>query len=1017
MNFTDEQLKAIKEDDNNIIVSAGAGSGKTAVLSERVLNKISKGVNIDELLILTFTKNAATEMKERIRKKLKENNLNDQLDLLDSAYITTFDAFVFGITRKYSHLVNIDSDIKIVDSSVIKLKKKDILNNIFDKLYVEKNPHFLKYLEEKTNKSDQSLKDLIIDLDNKIDLIIDKETFLKKYVDNFYNNDNYDKLYKEYDDYIKFLIDNLNFYVKIINSLDSDYYNKLYPFIDNIVNKQDITNLGGRIPASPRGSSDEFKYYKEMINEIFKELTKLGNISKKDNIKMVKESKDYISLFINILKVLHDEISIYKRKYNAYEYIDITRFAADIINNNDEIRKELKESFNEIMIDEYQDNNDVQEYIINLISNDNVYVVGDIKQSIYLFRNANPFIFKDKYESYKDGKDGIKIDLTKNFRSRKEVLDDVNNIFNNLMDLTIGDADYKESHQMVFGLENYEKEKLKNYNYNLEILNYEHDKENKKEEIEAFLIAKDIKDKLDNNFKVYDKDTNKLRTAEYKDFTIIMDRYSAFSTYEKVFTHFQIPFVTEQDHNIITEDELLIIKNIISLILNIKNNKLYKESYYNFTSIARSYLFSYSDSYIYDIVTNKRIKETEIYNIASNISKKVDSIDNKTLLELIIDEFDFYNKIIHTTNINYKSILLEELLNKFNDLNEFGYNIYDLNEFLDILIKDKDAEIKVNLKTADKSAVTITNIHKSKGLEYPVCYFSLFHSRFNFRDSTANVIYDKTYGFIPNFNEEKNYLYELYLYSYRREQISEKIRQLYVALTRAREKMIIVTDLNDESFEDNSTYKKFKYRSFNSMLYSIYSNIEQYIINTKLPTISNDYKYRKEIKFNYTKDEDIIVTEKNTNKEVITQGKFSKSESKLITKHQAKNINYGNHIHNVLENFNFKEKDFTNINEDDKEIINNLINQNFMQNINKANIYKEYEFIYEKNNEVKIGIIDLVLEYKNKIDIVDYKLKNIDDEDYIAQLKGYKEYMKTITNKEINIYLYSLVDKIIKKLD
>ena len=239
----------------------------------------------------------------------------------------------------------------------------------------------------------------------------------------------------------------------------------------------------------------------------------------------------------------------FKRNNNIYDFQDIALLSIDIVKNNDFVREELKYSFKQIMIDEYQDTNDIQDIFIGLIENNNVYMVGDIKQSIYRFRNANPYIFKNKYDSYADNDGGLKIDLVKNFRSREEVLDNINEIFNYIMDNDIGGAEYHESHEMVFGNNSYIEEGKTEQEYNMEILEYHYDKDSKytKEEIEIFTIADDIINKISNKFKVFDKDEKLLRDITYNDFVILMDRTTDFDLYKKIFEYKGIPLTLYKD--------------------------------------------------------------------------------------------------------------------------------------------------------------------------------------------------------------------------------------------------------------------------------------------------------------------------------------------------------------------------------------------------------------------------------------------------------------------------------------
>ena len=195
--WTDEQLDAITHDNSNIIVSAGAGSGKTAVLSERVLEKLKKGINVDELLILTFTNAAAHEMKERIRDKIsKDESLKEQLDKIDSAYITTFDSYALSIVKKYNYILNVGKNISIIDSSVIAIKKDEFLDSIFEELYKENNLEFTKLIGDLYIKDDTEFKKSILRINDKLDLRYDKETYLDNYINNMFNDEYINKYIK-----------------------------------------------------------------------------------------------------------------------------------------------------------------------------------------------------------------------------------------------------------------------------------------------------------------------------------------------------------------------------------------------------------------------------------------------------------------------------------------------------------------------------------------------------------------------------------------------------------------------------------------------------------------------------------------------------------------------------------------------------------------------------------------------------------------------------------------------------
>ena len=1021
--WTEEQMLAIVKGNTNIIVSAGAGSGKTAVLTQRVITNLKKGMHINELLILTFTNNAAMEMKTRIKKAiLEDDEIKNEAKLTDSADITTFDAYVLSLVKKYHYLLNLDSDITLIDSSIIKKKKKDFIEEIFDELFTQKNEKFIKFVTDFGTKNARQTKKTILNLDYSFDLITKKEDYLNNYIESYYNKNNLDNLFHQFENTLLKRVESIkNLLLNLSFEVDSDYYDKIYKTLEPLLkssNYQEIrSNLDFKL--SPlRNASDKAKYYKEQISKIIKDLKSLTEFHEQVLKDDLLKTKEYAEVIIEILLKLTQKVNAYKFEYQVFEFNDISKFALEILDKNEDIRNELKNYYKEIMIDEYQDTSDVQEQFIKYIENNNVYMVGDIKQSIYRFRNANPDIFKIKYDAYKEGKNGFKIDLNKNFRSRGEVLDSINQIFNHIMDDNIGNANYIKEHQLIFGNNTFIEEGNNNYNNNLEIYNYLPDPNFTKEEMEAFIIANDIKKKVTSNYEVFDKT---LRPCKYSDFCILIDRTTAFDTYKKIFDFLNVPINIYKDDNIMISDETSLINNIIKFIINIKNNKINETSRFCFASIARSYLYQLDDQTIYDTISQNKINESEIYEIAYNISKNLDSLSNEEIIKKIIYDYKFYDKMIIAGNLNYRSIILDNLINKFKELNKVNMTIYEVNDYLDSLINDEES-IKIPALLNKNDSVTITNIHKSKGLEYKICYFPSLHKEFNLMDLNNRIIFNTKFGLIlPNYDNgfKSTFVNFLNKETYIKDEISERIRLFYVALTRAKEKMIMVTNLiqNDNCTTDENGIidylTRINYRSYKDILESVYPYIHKYIENIDLPEINIGYKYSQKNNINIDTEDShkIIVNEKEYISELINEEHYSKSENKLITPTEVSNMEYGTHMHYILENTDFKNPDYSLLTNEEQEIIQELLNNQIMSNIKDANIYHEYEFIYENNKQIKTGIIDLMLEYPDHIDIIDYKLKNTNDPAYLKQLNGYKEYIENKNNKPTYIYLYSLLNK------
>ena len=1033
--WTIEQETAISESGQNIIVSAGAGSGKTAVLTERVIRKLKSGVSIKNLLILTFTNNAAHEMKDRIRKSIKKEaendiNLKKELDYIDNAYIPTFDSFALSIVKKYHYLIDIGNDISIIDSSIIDLKKEEILEDIFEESYKNNNTLFLKLVDLLCVKDDKKLKELILNINSKIDLLENKNEYLNNYIENYYNDNFINSIIT---DYTNLLLEKINTIKKLLISLSSEvdgkYIDKYYSELDNLLKSNDydsIKNNSTNIKLSPlRNATELGKSIKKEISEIIKDINNMCYYTLDDIKNNLISTKDYVSAIINIIKELDIRINKYKRNINKYEFNDISIMAINIVKNNKEVRDELINSFNEICVDEYQDTSDLQESFINLISNNNVYMVGDIKQSIYRFRNANPLLFKNKYDKYMAHDGGMKIDLVKNFRSRYEVLDDINIMFNLIMDNYIGGAEYSESHNMVFGNTTYIEEGKTSQNNNLEIYNYIYDKElgYKKEEIEAFLIAKNIKDKINNKYQIFDKDEKILRDIEYKDFVILMDRTTNFDLYKKIFEYVGIPTTLYKDENIVNENELYLIKNLINLVIKIKNKEYDTSIKYSFTSIARSYLSDFNDDDIFNIFLNNNFKDNEIFIKCNEIVKNIDSMSSQEILENIVDKFDVINKFISVGNIDNKTMIIDYLYKTFGDLDSIGYGIEDVNDYLDNIIS-KNKQIKINMTDNSGNTVKIMTIHKSKGLEYHICYFSGFDKPFNLSDLKDKIIYDNKYGIItPINNEGLDDVITKYIVkdNYIKEDISERIRLLYVAVTRAKEKMIIVGNFNTEDtfgVEANGVIDnriRSKYKSFKDIIISIRSRIHNYIVDIDLNTINLTHEYNNVKSYNISENIEIIedkinIIENNVEKEEVINKHFSKENLSIVDNITKNNIELGTYLHELFESVDLKNPDYNDLNENDINYVKKLLSNDIMKNINNAKIYKEYEFIYEDNNEKYHGIIDLMLEYDDFIDIIDYKLMNTTSPEYIDQLNGYKNYIENSFDKKANLYLYSIIN-------
>ena len=1029
MDFTNEQKQAIYTRGTNLIVSAGAGSGKTAVLSERILQMLCDGYDISRLLVLTFTNAAALEMKTRIKKNVsKVPSLSEQVSKIDSAYITTFDAFALSFVKKYHYLLGISKDLTIADSVVMKLKKEEIINEIFTKHYTKETPEFLDLLNKFTFKDDNEFKDSILKIAEKIELKPNKEKFLYSYLDNYYKDENIDSYIKIYveecNERLKdFKLSADDLYTSIPDSKLGEFLSEFLDFIKLEHSYEEIvayfTTL--KIPSAPRGDEESQELRQKFKDDVDKFAS---DFLKFDNLEVIKESlmqtKSYVSVIISILLEFFNCVKEYKMKNNVFEFNDISMFLLQLLEDDSEVLNEVSNSFDEILLDEYQDTSDIQEAFISLIGRNNVYMVGDIKQSIYRFRNANPYIFKEKYDNYKASNGGVKIDLNKNYRSRKEVLDNINLLFRHLMTEECGDACYINEHQMNYGNTTYDEMCMDSFSYDQEYLAYEPDsmKIYSNDEIEVFIIANKIKQLMNNNTKVFDKNSNSLRPIKYSDISVIVPRKKNIGLIQKIFTSEGIPLNIAIDEKITDSPMIGLISSLLNLVTSVGSSDYKKYAFY-FVSVARSFLFRQSD----DLILRESLnyyKDNEIYEIAKRVNYYSRSHSVTKTFEYLLQEFNVYNSLIKIGDIDKHLSVINYLADMVSNLTSYKYDLELIAKHFELII-DEEIEINYSNKT-NANGVVLINIHKSKGLEYPICFFCDLTGGFNRVDIKESFLFDKYFGFItPYFSDAKEdtILKILYKHKYIKEDISERIRLFYVALTRAREKMYFVIPKIDYLKKVASPFLFNSYANFISYYYDEAIkkyvkevNYDDYINKDYLDFMSSSYDEK------INRVTPIKYIDYEFNKTTINKAQISHKILDVITKDEALVLKIGTRLHEVMETLDFNNINLEvfNLNKREEEMLNNVLSLDCFKNISSAKVYKEYEFMYEDDGNLYHGIIDLLVEYDDHFEIIDYKLSDIDKPEYEVQLNEYYKYISKISNKNVKMYLLSLTKAKLKEV-
>lgn len=1087
--WTDDQWRGIHTRGGNILMSAGAGSGKTAVLTKRVVELVKEGTDISNLLVVTFTRAAALEMKTRIREDLQkllingDNSIAHQLELLESANITTFDGYSLFIVKKYSDVLHVSRNLSVGDPVILKQAKNNIVESLFDSYYESEDEAFFDYLRRYSTKSDSPITQSVIGLGDKLMKDPNFEEYLNGGYADFFEESYYsdlsaqaEMLLEEQLTYLKYFIRRL--YRSFPGLEQQEYIQKIEDSLLPLLNNTGFDDVQAffiryRIPTKPKSvfddnETEEFTVIRKHLKGILDDVKDISGLTMGEYIQDLKDNEPYIKTLISMVDDYIHLYHAYQKENNIYDYQTIAYLSIQLIQNNPEIQEELKNTYKEIMVDEYQDTNLLQDQFVTLISNNNLYLVGDIKQSIYRFRDATPSLFQKKYEMYSESETDTVIHLNKNFRSRSEVLEDLNALFTRTFDKALGGIDYDKTQQLEFGLTPYNSEKVSTQNYGLEVLTYREDMTcdydegmSKKAintgcaELEAITIAKDIFSKVENKHQVFDKETNSLRDATYDDFVILIDRKTNFELFQTKFKEFGVPLYIHKENEFISNMDVVVTFNLLKLVQSLRS------SYYNrlhfkhaFLTVAFSHLFDYNKSdivnFIYNMPGNNpfEIQEyskgtpfEEVIHTIFELSSRIDSMQIDEILLEVMTTFKVIEKTIGLGTIQSAEERQLYLLSKATELKEYQYDLEKLISYFDYIIYQQgkgtlfgttDIEFVKGTSLAENK-VNIMTIHKSKGLEFPVVYFPQLHP--GWKSSSFDAIqYTKEFGVvIPAFREGLRITLPKVLNKYhiQREDLSERMRVLYVALTRARESMIFVTKSTKDvdvlpSLASEKTINvavRRGYKSYHNVLASVALKFQPNMRDIEV----DDSYFDSFVKNIYEKDLLVInpslptfeYVNNKVSTEHITDETYSLKSSNFLGRSDLDAIKMGNSIHQVLEGIDFTSLDtldYKKVSSSYREYVKAFLQSDIIQNNLGSTFYKEYEFADQESTLIKRGVIDLMIDTKDQIIIIDYKLKDISKTHYKKQVKGYVTYIEGKTNKEVTGYLYSLLGKVLKQV-
>ncbi len=927
MAWTTAQQKVIDTRNKNLLVSAAAGSGKTAVLVERIICMITEGekpMDIDRLLVVTFTNAAAAEMRERIgnaidKKLAKEpanQHLQKQVSLLQSAQITTIHSFCLNVIRNYFHRIDLDPSFKIADDSETTLMKSDVISDLLEHWYEEGREDFLTFIESYSySKSDAPIEDLVLQLytfsmsdpwpeswiaDKKKMFLLDstedmyKTPWMKElasYVDNVLS-DLLEKVRKaaalcsEPDGpsaYLPALLWDRSMLEQLRNADTYEEQSKLFSGIsfDRLSNKKEEGVQQWKKDKVKELRDEVKKGLKDLVNQFFFQ-------SPEEMLKDMQAANRVMQVLFDLTLEFMEAFAHRKEEKNLIDFNDLEHYALKILVNEDEDRSptqaalELSELFEEILIDEYQDSNMVQETILKSISREdmgrpNRFMVGDVKQSIYKFRLAMPEIFMEKYGSYKNeecdatGQINLyqRIDLDKNFRSRRQVIDYVNIIFEQIMQRSVGGIIYDETAALKYG-ELYDAAiSACDVDFLLVIDNEEDDSSDSKskdtaeaaeaagmstdaavaagiaknspgkadkaaqsveaaeesdytkKEIEARMIVRKIRELTDpmKGMLIMDKNTRTLRPVSCGDIVILLRSMSGWSeAFVNTLMQEGIPAYADTGTGYFQTLEIMTIINMLRIIDNPRQD-------IPLTGVLYSPMVGVTATELALIRAGNR--KVSMYSaVISYIEKGGDEelrakleqfmaqlreyryIVNHTpiheLIQLVLDRTGYYYYVSAMPAGDQRRANVDMLISQAVRFEKGSYSgLFHFIRYIERLHKYEVDFGEASTSGEKDDTVRIMSIHKSKGLEFPVVFVAGMSKQFNTQDIRNNIILHSELGAGPEYIDSKartkvpTLLKKFIQKKVQIENLGEELRVLYVAMTRAREKLILTGYLKD----------------------------------------------------------------------------------------------------------------------------------------------------------------------------------------------------------------------------
>lgn len=851
--WTSDQLKAIEKGGSDLIVSAAAGSGKTAVLVERVIRRLTdpeKPVDIDRFLLVTFTNAAAAEMRMKLSAALSERletdptnaRLRRQLLLVHRAQITTVHAFCLSLAREQAAALGISPDFRLADERETAILKNETLEDTLETLYEENDPTFLALTEQLlTGRDDRRLSAVVLETFEKIQAHPDPDAYLDRTLaaaesagspaDSPFGRVILDEARAAAEYGLAFLRLAL-MRMEGVEELESAYVPAFLSDARRAESLIDLIGAGdwdGAVTAARAISFDKLKAVrgfadKELLEELKGMRQEWKDCSKRITERLLnvtaEEAAHDRTLTAPALAGLHRAVRAFaarfaaeKRRRNLADFNDLEHFAVSLLVYRGEptpLAHSLSQRFAEIMVDEYQDTNAVQDAIFAALGHKNLFMVGDVKQSIYGFRLANPYLFLQKYRESADEPapgEPRRVVLSRNFRSRQQILESTNYLMRAVMRESVGDLDYTEREMLYLGAQ-YPEPGDKRYDTELLLLDTAGQDEDAPDKIaaEAAMAAARIDRLLREGLPVYDRARDMTRPVEPGDVVILMrSPKGKAAAYREALARYGLTARTEETEGLLQTAEVGVMVSLLSVIDNPRQD-------IDLIGVMRSPLFGFTEQELAEIrLTDRKISYYDALRLAAEENERAAAFLNRLrqLREFACDQpvyrllwqiYDETNALALYGALPNGAQRQKNLLSFFERARAYeaqGFRgLFGFNRLLRGMLEAGEDFDAVKADTG-VGAVRLMSIHKSKGLEFPVVILADCAKRFNEQELTAPILVHPELGFGAKVRDlERGVQYpslerQAIAARIRRETVSEELRILYVALTRAKEKLII----------------------------------------------------------------------------------------------------------------------------------------------------------------------------------------------------------------------------------